>query len=71
MATKFVLCESADGWSLHAPGSTDEAIASGDAPVLVCGDYIGTDHDRIPGHGYDIAADILAGRRRGPVCLAA
>lgn len=32
-----VLCQSADGWSLHAPGSTDEAIASGDAPYLVRG----------------------------------
>ena len=25
------------GWSLHAPGSTNEQIASGDAPYLVCG----------------------------------
>ena len=25
------------GWSLHAPGSTDDEIASGDAPPLVSG----------------------------------
>lgn len=25
------------GWSLHAPGSTDEEIAAGDAPVLASG----------------------------------
>jgi hypothetical protein len=25
------------GWSLHAPGSTDEDIATGDAPALVTG----------------------------------
>lgn len=37
-ASDLVLCESADGWSLHAPGSTDEEIASGDAPYLVCGE---------------------------------
>lgn len=36
-AADLVLCESADGWSLHAPGSTDEEIASGDAPYLVSG----------------------------------
>jgi hypothetical protein len=34
---KFVLCQSADGWSLHAPGSTDEQIATGDARYLVTG----------------------------------
>lgn len=33
----LVECRSADGWSLHAPGSTDEDIASGDAPYLVSG----------------------------------
>lgn len=37
-ASDLVLCESADGWSLHAPGSTDEEIAAGDAACLVCGD---------------------------------
>lgn len=25
------------GWSLHAPGSTDDDIASGDAPYLLSG----------------------------------
>jgi hypothetical protein len=33
----LVLCESPDGWSLHAPGSTDEEIACGDAPYLLSG----------------------------------
>lgn len=33
----FVICRSRDGWSLHAPGATDEEIAAGDAPYLVCG----------------------------------
>lgn len=36
--SKLVLCQSTDGWSLHAPGSTDEEIASGDAPYLVSGE---------------------------------
>lgn len=38
---ELVLCRSDKGdggWSLHAPGSTDEQIASGDAPYLTCGD---------------------------------
>ena len=30
----LVICESADGYSLHAPGSTDEQIALGDAPYI-------------------------------------
>lgn len=33
----LVLCESPDGWSLHAPGSTDEEIACGDAPYILSG----------------------------------
>lgn len=33
----MVLCESPDGWSLHAPGSTDEEIATGDAPYILNG----------------------------------
>jgi len=37
VAADLVLCESADGWSLHAPGATDDDIASGDAPYLACG----------------------------------
>lgn len=36
-ADDLVLCESPDGWSLHAPGSSDEDIARGDAPYLVSG----------------------------------
>lgn len=46
----LILCTSPDGWSLHAPGSTDEEIASGDAPYLVCGDGEPTQAD------YDAAA---------------
>lgn len=36
----LVLCRSDrgdGGWSLHEPGSTDDEIASGDAPYLVSG----------------------------------
>lgn len=39
-ADDLVLCRSDagdGGWSLHAPGSTDEQIASGDAPYLASG----------------------------------
>lgn len=46
-ADDLVLCESADGWSLHAPASTDEAIASGDAPYLLCGEGEPTDADYV------------------------
>ena len=60
VAADLVLCESPDGWSLHAPGSTDDEIASGDAPYLVCGE----------GEGEPTAADYRAAmrelaRRRG------
>lgn len=37
---KLVLCRSDagdGGWSLHAPGTTDEDIASGEAPYLASG----------------------------------
>ena len=40
MTDPFVLCRSDTGdggWSLHAPGSTDEQIAEGDAPPFVSG----------------------------------
>lgn len=37
-ATAFNLCASADGWSLHAPDSTDDDIANGDAPYIVSGE---------------------------------
>ena len=43
--TDLVLCESPDGWSLHAPGSTDEAIASGDAAYIISGPGTPTDAD--------------------------
>lgn len=35
-----------DGWSLHAPGSTDEAIADGSAPCILCGEGRPTAADR-------------------------
>lgn len=38
--TNFVICRSDQGdggWSLHAPGATDEQIACGDAPYIICG----------------------------------
>lgn len=35
----LVLCRAADGgWSLHAPGSTDEAIREGDSIILLSGE---------------------------------
>lgn len=34
----LVLCASGDGYSLHAPGSTDDDIASGGAPYLWSGE---------------------------------
>jgi len=34
----LVLCTSPEGWSLHAPGSTDEDIAAGDAILLASGE---------------------------------
>lgn len=40
LADDLVLCRSDTGdggWSLHAPGSTDEQIATGEAPYLVSG----------------------------------
>lgn len=41
MDDKLVLCRSDagdGGWSLHPPGTTDEAIASGDARILASGE---------------------------------
>lgn len=55
-ARDLVLCESPDGWSLHAPGSADEAIATGDAPYLVSGEGSPTNAD------YALALAVLAGR---------
>lgn len=45
MKAGLVVCRSADGWSLHAPGSTDEEIASGDLPYLACGEGEPTEAD--------------------------
>lgn len=45
MGIDLVLCESADGWSLHAPESTDEDIASGAAPCLLSGEGEPTEAD--------------------------
>ncbi len=33
----LVLCKSPDGWSLHAPGSSDDDIATGESPYLASG----------------------------------
>jgi len=57
-ADDLVLCQSADGFSLHAPGSTDEEIANGDAPYLVSGPGKPTDAD------YERALKILSERLR-------
>ena len=52
------------GWSLHAPGSTDEAIASGDAPYLASGDAEMEDGEwsRPDEQDYRAALTALAGR---------
>jgi hypothetical protein len=42
----LVLCVRPDGWSLHAPGSSDEDIASGDAPYILVGFGKATSKDR-------------------------
>ena len=55
-ADDLVICRSADGWSLHAPGSTDEEIASGDARYLVSGEGEPTKAD------YARALSVLARR---------
>lgn len=44
-ADDLVICQTADGWSLHAPGSTDEEIATGDAPLLSHGEGTPTPQD--------------------------
>lgn len=66
-ASDLVPCRSADGWSLHAPGSTDDEIASGDAPPLSSGRWAdGEDGDSaIPEAGYAdaIYALLRAGTR--------
>jgi hypothetical protein len=44
-AKDLVLCESPDGWSLHAPGASDEQIACGDAPYILDGSGEPTEAD--------------------------
>ena len=46
----LVLCQSSDGWSYHAAGSTDEDISTGDAP------------NNLTGPGRPTAADLEAAR---------
>jgi len=58
---ELVVCESADGYSIHTPGSSDEEIASGDAPPLVTGPWIDDEHI-IPESAFDAARRALAVR---------
>ncbi len=61
IADDLVVCESADGWSLHAPGSTDTQIVNGDAPPLADGPW--PEGERIiPNSAYDEALAELARR---------
>jgi hypothetical protein len=62
----LVLCRSDagdGGWSLHPPGTTDEAIAAGDAPVLASGDadMVGEFWSRPNADDYTAAAARLEG----------
>ena len=52
----LIACESADGYSLHAPGSTDEDIADGTSPYLVSEPWAHDEHV-IPQAAYDRAAE--------------
>ena len=68
---EFVLCRSDrgdGGWSLHAPGSTDEDIASGDAPPLICGTslMVGQRWQRPDADDYVGAEEALAARDNAP-----
>lgn len=58
---ELVVCESPDGYSLHAPGSSDAEIASGDAPPLVTGPWIDDEHI-VPASAHDEARRVLAVR---------
>lgn len=62
----LVICKSADGWSLHAPGSTDEQIADGTAPPLADGPWEDDDHT-IPAAAYFGALARLRPRPQGQV----
>lgn len=66
---RLVLCRSDmgdGGWSLHAPGSSDEAIADGepDADYLVSGpaEWTGADWSRPTQTDYDAAWQVYADR---------
>lgn len=50
------LCLSPTGWSLHAPGSTDEQIRDGDRPPLASGDGRPTAEDYRRAHATLAAA---------------
>ena len=60
---ELITAESADGWSLHAPGSSDEAIANGDAPALSDGPWPDDAHI-IPKCGFEKAIKALEMRHR-------
>ena len=45
MKEQFIICQTADGFSIHAPGSTNDQIACGDAAYLVAGEGEPTDED--------------------------
>lgn len=55
------------GWSLHAPGSGDDAIASGDAPPLLSGPSEWD--DGVGGWSRPNQADLREARRRLLLCL--
>jgi hypothetical protein len=52
----LILCQTADGFSLHAPWATDEQIATGDEPYLICGEGTPTSLD------YKKAMNVLSAR---------
>jgi len=65
LTSEFVLCRSDrgdGGWSLHAPKSTDENIAAGNAPPLVSGEstMLASDWTRPNDEDYRKAAEALA-----------
>lgn len=53
----LVLCLSPDGFSLHAPNSTDNDIASGDAPYIVSEEGRPTDCDYAEAAAKHLAAE--------------
>lgn len=55
----FVICTTFDGYSLHAPGSSDEDIADGSAPALAYGPWSDATCV-IPGEAFEQARKALA-----------